>query len=284
MKRWMVLCLFLVGTRAWADATWDSVEKALGRSGEVQGEGFQILFPRTDLNVVVQGYPLDSANLLVSRFTFNPGPAETSKKDRLVGQVYLLDSEVAPALAQAAKGGLEVTALYSPFLDESPGLKCLRLRGDGPRSSLAWAAKMVLSATGTPMILSAETPSASPTPKVTPSTNSSAWGNVQDLLGPGEEKGLTLLYKWEEEGQEASLIFQIHGNQTTVAGEWTISEEKSKALVEEFLKRHITVTALFNANPGDGSRTFVDFWAVGDKKNLAEDLKEILGQEELLSS
>ena len=280
MKQWMILCLFLVGTRAWAGTPWTSVEKALGRSGEVQGESLQILFPRTDLNVVVQGYPLDSANVLAGRFTFTPGP---SKKDHLEGRVFLLDSEVSAAMAQAAKGGLEITALYSPFLDESPCLKCLRLKGEGPRSSLAFAAKMVLSATGTPMSFPTPTPAVSPTPGITPVSNSTRWGTVQDLLGPGEEKGLSLLYRWEGDGREAALAFQIHGNQTTALGEMAVSEADSKALVEEFLKRHMTVTAVFSGDSDGTRRDFVDFWTVGDKKNLAEDLKEILGKMELLN-
>ncbi|HJT24353.1 MAG TPA: DUF1259 domain-containing protein, partial [bacterium] len=228
MKRWMVLCLVLAGTRAWADSGWTSVEKALGRPGVEQGEEYRVLFPRTDLNVVVQGYPLDSANVLASRFTFKPGPMDNTKKDQVEGQLFLLDSEVSAAMAQAAKGGLEMTALYSPFLDESPCLKCLRLRGEGSRSSLAFAAKMVLSATGTPMVLPPENvePQASPTATVTIS-RPNPWGEVQDLLGQGEEKGFTLLYKLESIGHEASLAFQTHGNQATVSGEFILPEGES---------------------------------------------------------
>lgn len=296
----MVFGLLVICAPAWADSTgspqaasnppnapgrgWGSVEKTLGRPGVAQGEGLQIPFPRTDLNVVVQGYPLDSANVLVSWFAFRPGPAGTSKKDSLEGRVYLLDMEVAKALAQAAKGGLEVTALYSPFLDESPSIKCLLLKGQGSRSNLAWAAKGVLSATGTPMDPPAPDPKPTDLPvKADNFPHPNAWGDVQDLLGPGEEKGSTLLYRLEAKDKTASLSFQNHGKDTTALGELAVPEGESKALVEELLQRHVAVTADFSENTGESNQSLVDFWAVGDKKKLAEDLKEILSQEELLN-
>jgi hypothetical protein len=280
MRRVIVLALLLVSAKSRAENGWATVEKTMGRPGMEQREGFQILFPRTDLNVVVQGFPLDSANVLVSQFLFQPGPEGKPKKAQMEGRVYLLDSEVPQAMAQALRGGLEITALYSPFLEESPALKCLRLRGEGSRSSLAWAAQMVLSPTGTPMDAPAKNPApaGSPTALVTPSTNKDAWEDIQGVLGQGEEKGLTLLYKWDGQGKDASLAFQNHGKDITAFGEFSIPEEKSKALVEEFLQRHITVTSRFTEDSAESPRSFVDFWAVGDGKKLAEDLKEILAQ------
>jgi hypothetical protein len=257
------------------------VEKTLGRPGAVQGEEFQVLFPRTDLNVVVQGYPLDSANALASRFTFQALPEDSQKKAQMEGRIYLLASEVPQAMAQAAKGGLEVTALYSPFLDDSPDLKCLRLKGQGTLSGLAWAAKRVLSDTGTPMDPPKTVPpTASPTALATPLPDPHVWSEVQDLLGPGEEKGQTLLYKWDGKDRNIELVFQNHGKETTAFGECGVREGDSKALVEEFLQRHVAVTAVFNYD-FDGNRlSLVDFWAVGNGKKLAEDLKEMLAPEE----
>ncbi len=283
MRRLAIVLLLFSNERALADSHWTSVEKALGRPGVVQGEALQIAFPRTDLNVVVQGYPLDSANVLVSRFTFRPGPAGTSKKDSLEGRVYLLDVEVAKALAEAAKEGLEVTALYDPFLGESPSMKCLVLKGQGSRSNLAREAGGVLAATGTPM----DPPTSDPKPadassQADPLPHPNTWGDVQNLLGPGEEKGSTLLYIWEVKNKTASLSIQSHGKDTTVCGELALPEGSSKSLVDELLQRHFAIATVFTENSGDASRNIVDFWAVGDKKKLAGDLKGILAQEELL--
>jgi hypothetical protein len=306
MKRRVIL-LLLLSTGAWADSVpattstpstsagqkgsghkgsdWTSVEKALGRPGIAQEEGIQFLFPRTDLNVVVEGYPLDSANVLVSRFDFQPGPEGKTKKAHMEGQVYLLDSEVPEAMAQAVKGGLEVTALYSPFLDASPGLKCLRVKGEGSKSSLAWAAQMVLAATNTPLDAppAKVTPTVSPTPPAASPRNHDSWGEVQDLLGQGEEKELTLLYKWEEKDRSAALAFQNHGKDTTTFGEISVPPGECRALVEDLLQRRITVTARFTEDSSAPSRGFVDFWAVGERKRLAEDLKEILSQEQFIN-
>ncbi len=282
-KRWIAFLLFLPGASLPADSKWAAVEKILGRPGVEAGQGFQVLFPRTDLNVLVEGFPLDSANALVSRVTFQPAPEGAApggrKKTQVTGQIYLLDSEVPQAMAQAARNGLEMTALYSPFLDSSPALKCLRLRGEGTPSNLAWAAKMVLSATGTPLL--APHPSSTPTALPTPSPRPSAWQDIQDLLGGGEEKGPTLQYDWSGKSREATLIFQTDVTGTAVLGEFAVPPEDSENLMEELLQRHITLTALFTEKTGTGERDIVGFWAVGRGKKLAEGLKEVLDQEGL---
>lgn len=269
------------------DWDWAQAGKILGRPGQAQGEGTLLLFPRTDLNVMVQGFPLDSATILVSRFSFQPvvqGPAPTAPKEaRMMGRIYLLDPEVPQALSEAARSSLKITALYSPFLEESPALKCLRLEGDGTLSNLAWAAKMVLSATGTPLTALSTRTGPTPTAFSASSQEPNGWEEVQDLLGPGEEKGPTLLYEWEGNGRELSLAFQNYGKDTVALGEWTLPQEETQALVEGLLQRHITVTSVSTDYSGGDTLGFVDFWVVGDGKKLAGDFEGILAEEKLLN-
>ena len=138
---------FVLGAGAVQAQTWEGVEKTLGRPGIATGEGIRFEFPRTDLNVLVHGIPLEPRSLLVTWATFTP---QGSKAD-LQAWVLVLGSEVPKVTAQAVKHGLHLTTLDPPFLGASPEVFRLSLSGRGPRPKLAWALKMVLGSTGTPM-------------------------------------------------------------------------------------------------------------------------------------
>lgn len=255
--------------------SWRPMEKVLGPSGKEEGGRFQMTFPRTDLNVLVKGFPLDSQEALLSRLTFRAVGPKASKGTpiEMTAKLFLMDSELPQAMARALENGLEITAIYDPFLEESPSMKCLRLQGTGSRSNLAWAAKMVLSATGTPL-------SSTPGPEGTPSTKGGSWEEVEGLFGPGEVKGSTLAYQgtlaqpWDNAGDGSALVFQREGKGMIALGEVCLPKGKTARLVGALLQRHIGVTALFRDIPGEAPLDGVDFWTEGDGMKPAENLKE----------
>jgi hypothetical protein len=260
----------------------------------MEGEAFfQATYPRTDLNIVVRGVPLEPEGLS-SWLLLKP----EGKSTRLTGDIVLLDTEVPKAMAQALRNGLQITALYSPFLNESPGIKRLRVQGKGARSSLAWAAKLILSSTGTPM----DRGEASSTPKdpvgaMPPQKNSRPpldWTKIQDLLGPGEMKGRTLRFEFPalEEGpvtgtgipaageNVTNLLFQkLEGTHLAAMGTFVLAREDVDAVMETLIRNHITVTSLWNQDSKEGPQLFfLNFWAVGGEGEVIEGLKDALDQ------
>lgn len=254
--------------------SWQPVQKVLGPSGMEEGDRFQAAFPRTDLNVLVRGFPLDSAGILVSRFTFKRADPDAPKGTpiQMTAKLFLMDSEVPRAMAKALENGLEITGIYDPFLEESPSMKCLRLQGTGSRANLAWAAKMVLSATGTPFSSNTGNPGNNPNPN-------SSWGEVEDLFGQGDILGPILRYqgmgpRFQSPNGESCLFFQKDGKSMITLGEVLIPEGKKARLVGALTQRHIGVTALFTESWGEVRRDWLDFWAVGEGTQPAENLKE----------
>lgn len=267
--------LLLVVPLAWAAASapdFQGVAKVLGRPGTEGKDGTQVAFPRTDLNVVVQGLPIVVDPGLASSFTFHT----EGKAAWMTGRVLLTDAEVRPATAQALKNGLTVTALYSPFLDESPSIKCLRLEGRGALTSLAWAAKMVLAATGTPT-----GPPAIPATPTPLASLKDPWKGLKLLFGPGRDQGRVLSYELVAEGlvsqsAQASFSFQRDGKDLAVWGEVRLPEGETADLMAALLQQHFTVTAMVVESNGTERHGLVDFWGRGGEKELSASLKAVL--------
>ncbi len=274
---------------------WKSAEDILGRSGAKQSGSLQALFPRTDLNVVVNGMPLEPEGL-TSWFIFRP----EGKKTRLVGDVVLLDREVPRTMAQALRNGLEITALYNPFLNESPGIKRLRVRGKGAQSSLAWAVKLILSSTGTPM-----GPSVLPlsgegiaieTPYKGPQT-ALDWSKTVAILGLGKIEGRTIQFTFPSEEATPGPGVEIQGDGDPTAtlflqktqegsfaamGTFVLADEKAKIVMENLIRHHITVTSFRNQGSKEEPRFFfLNFWIMGEETEVVESLKEALDQANL---
>ena len=272
---------------------WKPVEDILGRSGTRQGASLQILFPRTDLNVVVKGVPLEPEGL-TSRFIFRVG----GKSTHLAGDIVLLDTEVPRATAQALRNGLEITALYSPFLDESPAIKRLRVRGKGARSNLAWATKLILSSTGTPM--SQPVSSSSPTKEVTTGITANGprpsldWSKTVDILGPGELEGRTLRFEFPTEeatpiaaiesqrdmAPATSILLQkMAGGQVAAMGTFVLDGWQAAKVMETLTQHHITITSFGGQDSKEETGfSYLNFWVVGEQEEVAEGLKDALDQ------
>ena len=255
---------------------WKPVEEILGKKGMAQGDGLQVVFPRTDLNVVVEGVPLEAEGDLVSWFLFKP----LEKGTQLTGKVFLLDTEVPKAMAQALKNGLEIAALYGPFLNESPAIQCLVVKGKGARSSLAWAAKLILSSTDLPDPPAAPPQSPSPASGEKPSD----WAKVQSILGLGKADGRVLQFEFQA-GESLSLempssvTFQKSGGRTSALGEFVLKSGDENALVEVLLRNQITVTTLHRQGlGGEKGVSILDFWVTGPEEKIAEGLKEALDE------
>lgn len=94
------------------------VSQILGRSGKVNGGVYQISVPRAEA-VTEDGMDVPPAMGVATALNFQP---TTGHKAAITGDFVLIGSEVNPVIQILEQSGIEVTALHSHMLDESPRL------------------------------------------------------------------------------------------------------------------------------------------------------------------
>ncbi len=115
--------------RPLAPIDWKQVDQALGKSGALQPDGaYKVGLPRGDLHVTAAGVTLKPALALGSWVAFK----QVSDTDAmLMGDLVLLESEIAPVIGQLQEGGIEQTALHNHLLHESPHVMYMHVAGRG---------------------------------------------------------------------------------------------------------------------------------------------------------
>jgi len=103
----VVGALLLLGVPATAVAAqpdWKAIERALGKSGQLQaGDVFRVGMPRTDLSVTVKGVPVKAGFALGSYATFK----QVGDHAMVMGDLVLLDAEVPAVMSGLFANGLE---------------------------------------------------------------------------------------------------------------------------------------------------------------------------------
>ncbi len=107
----------------------------------------KVFFPRTDLNVTVNGIPVEPEFALNSWVAFKPEGKGTFVR----GELVLLDDEVPQVTAQLLKRAFKVSENPNPLPNESPGIRNLMIGCLGSRTNMAQAIQYILSLTGTPL-------------------------------------------------------------------------------------------------------------------------------------
>src|SRR5262245_50839780 len=142
-----------------ADPYLKAVEQALGKSGQVQaGDVFRVGMPRTDLAVTVKGVPVRAGFALGSYAAFK----QIGDHAMVMGDLVLLDGEIAPVMSALFANGLEVTAVHNHLNEMSPHVMYMHYAGHGDAVQLARGLRQAIAASATP--LGAATPPAAPGP------------------------------------------------------------------------------------------------------------------------
>src|SRR3954451_4214922 len=156
--RVMIVCaLLLAATGAHAQAIdWKEVDTAIGRSGTISGDVHRYGFPRSDLQVMVDGVAIKPALALGGWVAFMPMHTEAM----VMGDLVLLDTEINPVMAKLLESGVDVTAVHNHLLRASPATYYMHVGGHGDPVKMAQAIRTALALSKTPLA----PPSAPPAP------------------------------------------------------------------------------------------------------------------------
>jgi len=129
-------------------ADWTQVEEALGRKGTLNpGDVIKFGFPRTDLKVMVTGITLRPALALGSWVAFE----RIADHAMVMGDLVLLEAEVAPVMGSLQQNGIEQTALHNHSLGESSRIMYMHIHAIGNAARIARAVRTALAFTNTPL-------------------------------------------------------------------------------------------------------------------------------------
>jgi len=119
------------------------IEKALGRSGKMNGGILQFSVPRSE-QITDAGITIPPSMGVATAINFQP---TGSGKAAITGDFVLLASEVNPVIQTLTENGIQVTALHSHMLSEEPRLFFMHFWANDDAVKLAGALHSALEKT-----------------------------------------------------------------------------------------------------------------------------------------
>src|SRR5947207_5021295 len=109
------VCVISLDSFAQTPPEWKPVESALGRTGKLQPDGpMKFAMPRKDLKVTVAGTEIKPGLALGSWTAFS----ESGDNSMVMGDLVLVEDEVAPVMAKLQAEGIDISALHNHVLHE----------------------------------------------------------------------------------------------------------------------------------------------------------------------
>ena len=144
MRAVQVFAICAMGTMATTasaqEIDWKKVDEALGRTAAVSGDVHRYGFPRSDLQVTLDGVTIRPTLALGGWTAFKPMHGGAM----VMGDLVLLEAEVNPVMAKLIESGLEVTAVHNHILRSTPLPFYMHVGGHGDPLKLATALRAAL--------------------------------------------------------------------------------------------------------------------------------------------
>ncbi len=261
------------------------IDKAIGRSGQINGDVYRVTFPRTDLNVTIDGVAVKPGLALGSWAAFK---SKSPQAAVVHGDLVLTEPEVNPVISALQQHNVEITALHNHVIHESPAVMYLHYWGEGSAVMLAQSVRDALSRTKTPITAAATPPPAGTKDDLPVDRIQQAIGlkgtvsnGVLGLAQPRPETiqmmGVTLPPAM---GMATSINFQsAGGGKVAATGDFVMTADEVNKVARALRQHDIEITALHNHMlHGTPELYFMHFWAVGDAGKIATGLKAALAE------
>jgi hypothetical protein len=271
------------GTAQAQEIDWKKVDETLGRSAAVSGDVHRYGFPRSDLNVTLDGVSIRPALALGGWTAFKPAHGGAM----VMGDLVLLETEINPVMAKLIENGIEITAVHNHVLRGNPATFYMHVGGHGDPVKLATALRAGLAVSKTP--LTAPAPPASP-PAIDLDTaqldqiigaKGQANGGVYQFgvprRDPVSENGMQLVPPGPM-GVATAINFQPTGSgKAAITGDFVLTGDEVKLVVQALRSNGIEVTAIHSHMLTEQPRLiFLHFWANDDAVKLANGLRAAL--------
>jgi hypothetical protein len=277
-------CGAVLSTIAAADAQgidWAKVDGIFGRTGAVGGTVHRYGFPRSDLQVTLDGVTIRPTLALGGWVAFQP----MGNMAMAMGDLVLLQSEVNPVMAKLIEGGVEVTAVHNHLLRAEPLTFYMHVGGHGDPVKMAETIKNALAVTKTPLTAA---PAGQP-PAIDLDT-----AQIEQIIGakgannggvfainvprrdPITEQGMAVGAPIM--GGATAINFQpTGGGKAAITGDYALVGSEVVDVVRTLRANGIDVTAIHSHMLTEEPRIiFLHFWANDDAIKLAKALRAAL--------
>ena len=278
-------CGVVLSTVAAADAQtidWAKIDATFARPAAVAGEVHRYGFPRTDLQVTLDGVTIRPAFALGGWIAFQP----MRDAAMVMGDLVLLQTEVNPVMAKLLEGGLEVTAVHNHLLRSEPLTLYMHVGGHGDPLKMAETIRNALAVSTTPL-----TPAAAP---ATPPAIDLDTAQLDQIIGakgaanggvyqfnvprrdPITEGGM--MVGMPAMGGATGINFQpTGGGKAAITGDFVLIGTEVNDVVRTLRSNGIDVTAIHSHMLTEQPRIiFLHFWANDDALKLARGLRAAL--------
>src|SRR5499425_652857 len=281
----LAICAAVTGATAASaqDIDWQKVDAAIGRGAAVAGDVHRYGFPRSDLQVTVDGVTIRPTLALGGWAAFKPAHGGTM----VMGDLVLLDTEVAPVMTKLIEGGIEITAVHNHVLRGNPATYYMHISGHGDPVKLATAIRTGLAASKTPL-----TPAAPPASQPAIDLDTAQLDQIIGVKGqanggvyqfgvprrdPVTESGMQLMPAGPL-GMATAIGFQpTGGGKAAITGDFVLIENEVNPVIQALRSSGIEVTAVHSHMLDEQPRLFfMHFWANDDAVKLAKGLRAAL--------
>ena len=276
-----VLSCAVAAQTAPAANDWKAVEQALGRSGQLQGDGaYKFGLPRGDLKVTVDGVQVKPTLALGSWVAFS-SPGQDAM---LMGDLVLAEDEVSPVMLALEENWLQITALHNHVLHETPRVMYMHIVGHGDAVKLAGSVRHVMALTKTPA--PTQPPTTPPAFDLDTTAIDEVLGHKGKVNGGVYQVGVPRAEKITEAGMPVpgsmglatALNFQPTGaGKAAVTGDFVLLGTEVNPVIRALRQNAIQVTAIHSHMLEEQPRLFfMHFWANDDAVKLAKGLRAAL--------
>jgi hypothetical protein len=260
-------------------------QEVLGRSATVNQDVHRYGFPRSDLQVTVDGITLKPALALGSWVAFKPAHGGTM----VMGDLVLLETEINPVMSKLIENGLEITAIHNHVLRANPATFYMHVGGHGDAVKLATAIKTALAESKTP-VQPPGVSDAAPPPTIDLDTaqleqiigvKGQANGGVYQFAVPRRDpitEHNVQLVPPGPTGVATAINFQATGSgKAAITGDFVLTADEVNPVIKALRSGGIEVTAIHSHMLSEQPRLiFMHFWANDDALKLARGLREAL--------
>jgi hypothetical protein len=262
---------------------WQKVDDALGRKPAVTGDVHRYGFPRSDLNVTLDGITIKPALALGGWIAFKPMHGGAM----VMGDLVLLETEINPVMLKLIEGGLDITAVHNHLLGANPATFYMHVGGHGDPARMAAVIRDALAASKTPLATPA---AAAPAPSVDLDTaqldqligvKGQANGGVYQFAVPRRDpvaEGGMQIAPAGPMGLATAINFQpTGGGKAAITGDFVLTADEVNPVIRTLRANGIDVTAVHSHMLDEQPRLFfLHFWANDDALKLGRGLRATL--------